>query len=948
MRPYICYVLTLFFIVACKPYKTDEDGITLSVKEPADSMAKLIRVDIITDNIIHFQAFPNKIITPKNSLVVLDSLNVSEKPVWNIQDKNGELIVSTTALNVTIQKSDGRITILDKNNKILLADRDKHSTYFKPKNIEGNELYKIQKIFNSDENEAYYGLGQHQNGQMNYKGEDLLLIQHNIVAVVPFLVSNKNYGILWDNYSLSKFGDPREYKPMSILKLYDEKGIPGGLTAKYYNTRDCKTLLKEQIENSINYKYVTDQDKLPEDFNTETGIVKWKGYIAATQEGLYKFQSYVAGYNKIWIDGKLVIDCWRQCWNPWNRKFTLYLEENKQIPVEIEWIPDGEASYFAFECLTPYDKDLQQQLCLTSEAGKSIDYYFIAGNNIDEVVSGYRTLTGKAPIMPKWAMGLWQSRERYKTQEELLHVVKAYRKRQIPLDNIVLDWHYWEEDQWGSHSFEQARFPDPEGMIEELHNDLHAKIMISVWPKYYENTRNYKLMKENGWLYMENINNRQKDWVGPGYISTFYDAFNKDARRAFWSQLNDSLFMKGIDAWWLDATEPDILSNTSYEDRLKLLSTPALGPAEEYYNAYSLMNSKGVYEGQRVSDPNKRVFILTRSAFAGQQRYATATWSGDVASRWSDLKEQIPAGLNFCISGIPYWTHDIGGFSLEKRYEQNITQADLKEWRELNVRWFQFGAFTPLFRIHGQFPYREIFNLAPSNHPAYKTMVYYDKLRYALMPYIYTVAGMTYHNDYTIMRPLIMDFAADEEVINIADEYMFGPNLLVCPVYTYLARERKVYLPASANWYDLLNGEFFEGGKTYTVEAPLEKIPVFVREGAIIPTGPDIQNINEKLCDPITIYVFAGKNGEFTLYEDEGTNYDYEQGLFSNIKFDYNEENKTLKIGKREGHFPGMLMNRSFVIKIINPNTNKGLADKNLTFVNVAYSGKPVEIKLID
>jgi alpha-D-xyloside xylohydrolase len=858
-------ILTLV-LVSCNSYTKDEKGITLKVKDTINSCEKIIRLDVVSDDIIRVQSYPDKKIALKESLMIIDSLNLPT-PDWKLADENDTLYLSTSTLLLKISKTSGKIAFFNSEGNLKLAEGKEGVTKFTPEEIEGETLYKVQQTFDSPDDEAFYGLGQHQNGQMNYKGQDVDVLQHNIVSVVPFLVSSKNYGILWDNYSHTKFGDPRDYEPISILKLYGKDEQPGGLTATYYADLDKKEIYTTRSENKIYYKFLDNMKDFPAGFNLAKGMVEWDGYIEASETGKYKFMAYSAGYMKLWVDNNLIFDCWRQCWNPWGRIFSLPMEPGKKVKIHIEWIPDAGESYMAFECLSPISDKEQNMLSLYSEAARKVDYYFINGNNIDEIIRGYRTITGKAPIMPEWAMGLWQSRERYKTQDELIGVVKEYRKRNIPLDNIVLDWQYWPEDKWGDHGFDYARFPNPEGMMEELHNQLHTNLMISVWAKYYENCKNYQIMKDRGWLYMQNIINKQKDWVGPGYVSTFYDAYNADARKEFWRQINDSLFSRGVDAWWLDATEPDVLSNTSIPERKKLIGPTAMGSSTEFINPFSLVQTQAVYEGQRNVSPNQRVFILTRSAYAGQQRYSAATWSGDVASRWSDLKEQIAAGVNFCISGIPYWTTDIGGFAMETRY-MNPNAADLEEWRELNMRWYQFGVFCPLFRIHGQFPYREIYNTSPEGHPVYKSMVYYDKLRYKLMPYIYSLSGMTYFDDYTIMRALIMDHAVDKNVLNIADEFMFGPSLLVCPVYDYKVRDRKVYLPSTSNWYNLLSGEFFEGGKEYTVAAPLEKIPVFVKEGAIVPVGPDIQYVNEKLADPITLFVFEGKDGSFALYED--------------------------------------------------------------------------------
>ena len=938
-------VLLSVALASCHPYSKDKNGITVYPVSTESNSAKAVRVDILADDIVHVRAFPSKKADSLKSLAV-DPSAVFPEVKWTLEEGKDTLVMKTASVTVRLSKKTGRVDFYDKEgNKKLGEVTDRQSRYFIPRPLEGEDYYEIRQVFDSPDEEAFYGLGTYQNGLVNYKGEDVEMMQHNIIDVVPFLLSSKNYGLLWDNYSISRFGDPRELMPLSTLKLYNESGEPGGLTATYYTGRDKKEVFLRRAEQEIGYKFLGDLKKFPEGYSLQNGLIEWKGYMGADQAGLFKFSVHSAGYLKIWVDSALVIDCWRQAWNPWMRKFKVDIREGEKVPVRIEWIPDGGESYLAVECLTPYDPEEQKDLSLYSKAGKAIDYYFINGNSADEVIAGYRKLTGKAPIMPVWAMGLWQSRERYKTQDELLGVVKEYRRRHIPLDNIVLDWHYWEESKWGDHGFERLRFPDPAGMNRELHDKLHARIMISVWPKYYENTTNYEIMKKNGWLYMENINNRQKDWVGPGYVSTFYDAFNADARKEYWKQIHDSLYVTGIDAWWMDATEPDILSNASPEDRIKLMSPTALGPAEAYFNAYSLIHTGGVYEGQRAADPDKRVFILTRSAFAGQQRNAAAVWSGDVASRWSDLQDQIANGVNMGASGIPYWTSDIGGFSLENRY-YNAKGDDLDEWRELNLRWFQFGAFCPLFRIHGQFPYREIYNISPEGHPVYKSMVFYDKLRYRLMPYIYTLAGWTWHRDYTIMRPLVMDHAADPAVLNIADEFMFGPDLLVCPVYTFRARTREVYLPATCGWYELLSGKYVEGGKTYTTEAPLEKIPVFAREGAIVPMGPEIQYTGEKPADPLTLYIFEGKDGRFTLYEDDGTTYGYEKGEFATLEFTWNNASRKLSVGKLQGDFPGLVRERTLQVKLITKAGAGGIDSRGVPVRTLVYTGEAIEMEL--
>ena len=403
----------------------------------------------------------------------------------------------------------------------------------------------------------------------------------------------------------------------------------------------------------------------------------------------------------------------------------------------------------------------------------------------------------------------------------------------------------------------------------------------------------------------------------------------------------------------MDASEPNIRDCTDIQYRKDLSTPTALGPSTKYFNAYALMNAEAIYDGQRGVDPDKRVFLLTRSGFSGLQRYSTATWSGDIATRWEDMEAQISAGLNFSVSGIPYWTMDIGGFCVEDRYvnaqkifnETAEENEDLKEWRELNTRWYQFGAFAPLFRAHGQWPFREVYNIAPENHPAYKSIADYTRLRYRLMPYIYSLAGKTYFDDYTIMRPMVMDFTDDIRVRNLKDQYMFGTAFLVTPVYKYGARRRDVYFPADETWYDFYTGEAINGGQTKTVEAPYERMPLFVRGGSIVPTGGAVQYAAQPSDEPVTILVYAGKDGSFNLYDDEGTNYNYEKGEFANIPLTYNHKARTLTIGKRKGSFDGMKEYRDFNIVLIEP--SKPVKDAYVAKGKaVKYDGNPVTVEL--
>jgi alpha-D-xyloside xylohydrolase len=940
-RNLLACLSALTLLVACSDskqgrFERTSTGIVIHLTD--DSGAKLLRLEPITDEIIRVTASPIDSFSTEKSLMILPHLKPNAS--WDVIESEGEVTIQTPRVKATVSIQTGEVVFKDSLDNIILKEQQGGGKTFNGIEIEDQPSYSIRQVFESPDDEAFYGLGAHQNRQMNYKGEDVELVQHNIVDVVPFLYSSRNYGILWDNYSIGKFGDPRDYQPLSSLTLFDKNGSQGGLTAYYYVG---EKIVKTVTENNIEYEYLeTPQvDSFPKDV-AQQGKVVWEGSFTSDQEGRHKFLVYASGYFKVWIDDNLIMDKWRQGWNPWNNKFNVDIANGEKHKIKIEWTPDWGA-YLAVKHLDPLSPEEQNKLSLFSEVGDNIDYYFIKGNNADDVIHGYRVLTGKAPIVPKWAMGFWQSRERYRSQKEVIDVVKEYRKRKIPLDNIVLDWQYWEDPKWGSHEFDVTRFPDPQGMMDQIHNDLHAQLMISVWPKFNKGTKNYDEMNQKGFLFTRNVEKQRKDWVGIGYESTFYDPFNEEGGKLFWKQIDERLNSIGVDAWWLDATEPDMHSNLSIEERKKNMSPTALGPGAKYFNAYSLMNSKSVYEGQRSSSPGKRVFILTRSAYAGQQRYGAVTWSGDIVSRWSDFKDQIAAGVNFSLSGIPYWTMDIGGFAVERRYEKAAGET-LNEWRELNTRWFQFGTFCPIFRSHGQYPFREIFNVAQPGSSEYNSMVYYDKLRYRLMPYIYSLAGHSWFNDYTIMRGLVMDFSDDEKVFSIADQYMFGPSLLVNPVTDYKARTREVYLPASADWYDFYTGKFMKGGQMITADAPLDRIPLYVKAGSIVPAGPEIQYTMEKPADPITLYVFTGKNASFALYEDENVNYNYEDGKYAVIPFDYDEAKRTLTIGDRTNTFPGMLEKRTFQIVWVSSDKPVGIELLSRSQQLVEYSGKSLTI----
>jgi alpha-D-xyloside xylohydrolase len=940
---FLCF--SVFTVLSAEPpsYVKTENGVIVFTDPIFSGTSNAVKLEVISDNIIRVIAAPGKDIAATQSLVTVFSK--SPDLSWNTIPSEDSLILKTKKIAATIDLKTGAVTFRDLDGKKILSEKPTGRS-FQSAVFDGRRYYHITQGFQSTADDSWYGLGQHQDGIMNYRGQQVTFFQNNTEVAIPFLVSSKNYGILWDNYSLTTAGDVRPLHPLSSLELFSKKGDQGWLTASYANDkRHPQNIITERSEDCINMEFLGDSKiQLPEAFTPATGMVTWEGSLASNLSGLHQFHFTFGGSLRVWMDGKLMLDCWRKAWNPAPALIPIVFNKGEKVPIKIEWTPEGGGSYLSLKWQEPLSREQQNSFSFSSEAGQQVDYYFIYGNNMDGVISGYRKLTGKAPIVPKWALGFWQSRERYKTENEILSTVDEFRKRKIPIDNIVLDWSYWPETKWGSQDFDEMRFPSPDSMIDVLHKKYHTQIMISVWPKFYEGITAYNEFDKNGWLYKRNIADRQRDWIGNGYVSTFYDAFNADARTGFWNLINKKLYRKGIDAWWMDASEPDIVSNVSPQKRKLLMTPTALGSSAAYLNAYPLENAKGIYEGQRSTDPDKRVFLLTRSGFAGSQRYAAAIWSGDIGSTWRDMKNQIAAGVNFSMSGLPYWTMDIGGFVVPEKFEKPDS-ANLEEWRELNTRWYQFGAFVPLFRSHGQFPYREIFNIAPETHPAYKSFLYYDKLRYRLLPYIYSLAGAAYQDDYTIMRGLAMDFSLDTAVLNIGDQYMFGPSLLINPVDAYKQRSRELYLPECAGWYDFYSGKWYEGGQTIIADAPYERMPVFVKAGSIIPFGPSLQYTSDKPADTITLNVYTGADASFNLYEDEGTNYNYEKGKYTNILFGYNEQTGMLTIGKRKGEFDGMLKTRVFKITWIDKNKNIGFEMERKPDAVVKYNGEKILIK---
>jgi alpha-D-xyloside xylohydrolase len=782
-----------------------------------------------TASLVRVRYAPTPEFSTKPSLMTVEAPDV---PIaFDLRETGETLVFSTSKLSIQINRQTGAFTYLDCSGQLLTKEPDRGGKTLTPVDViksvfDENAEAQIQKSadgvrahippsrkivdrrafhtkleFEWMEGEALYGLGSHEEGMMNLRGQHQYLYQQNMKVVAPVLLSTRGYGILMDSYSLMTFHDDA-------------------------------------------------------------------------------FGSY------LWTD-----------------------------------------------------------------VDDELDYYFIYGPEFDQIVQNIRWLTGKAPMLPRWAFGYIQSKERYVLQAELIDVVQEYRKRGLPLDGIVQDWKSWTGSLWGQKTLDPERFPDPDQMMEDLHR-MNSRLMISIWPIMNPGGDNWREMHDRAYLLGNQAN---------------YDAFNEAARELYWKQTNEGLFAHGIDAWWCDCTEPFEADWTGAtkpepEERLRINTEEAkkyLDP--EFINAYSLMHSRGIYEGQRKTTADKRVVNLTRSAYIGQQRYSTITWSGDISATWDTLRRQIADGLNFCVTGLPYWTNDIGAFFIRNDPNLWFWSGDFDlgvedmGYRELYVRWFQYAAFLPMFRAHGTDTPREIWRFGEPGDSIYETLVKFLRLRYRLMPYIYSLAGMVTGEDYTMLRALAFDFRADSATYDIADQFMFGPAFLVNPVtepmyfgsgsiaLDAVSKTRLVYLPTRSDWYDFWTGERYMGGQSIHAGAPLDIMPLYVRSGSIVPIGPNIQYADEQPNTPLELHIYPGQDGSFTLYDDEGDNYNYEGGQFSKIHLSWEDAARRFTLHDRQGSYPGMPDSGEFRI-VIEDGKNRSPSSDGSTPRSVRYEGREISL----
>jgi alpha-D-xyloside xylohydrolase len=765
-------------------YQKGSDGVTFTLDNG------LMKIKVCLDNVIEVKYTTLPVFLDKESLVVTNKWQ--NTPSFSVTENTEDIIVATSKLKVLVNRQTNAVKYTDLNGNLILSEDGTNGKTMTAATIAGIQTYSCSTQFNSPANEGLYGLGCHPEDSLsiNYKGRNQDMLIKYMTGAIPVLLSTKGYGLMWDNYSASKFA------------------------------------------------------------GAEAGNTK------------YRYEM---------------------------------------------------------------------------ESGNMVDYYFMYGPDFDNIIASYRLATGQAPMYPKWAFGLFQSQDRYKSQAEVLSVKDKYRNNKIPVDVIVQDWFYWEPNVIGSHVMWPERYPDPKAMVDELHKaNIHG--MISIWPVMSKGTTPYNQMAHSG-----GITSIQWDNVMTHLMDDYYDAHSPQARDLYWKQAYDSLIGRyNWDAWWVDQCEPD--NGGDIDARRK--SNFAIGRGIDYMNTYSLMHSTGLYEHWRRDIPNKRAYFLIRQAFAGQQRNAATLWSSDITCTWHAYRCQIPQGINACASGTPYWTSDIGGYHFHWQAPDWTTPTN----RELFTRWFQFGTFCPIFRIHGKGE-RALFS---DNWDASTKAILlnYDNLRYRLLPYIYSLSWKVTNENYTIMRSLAFDFKDDANIQSIPDEYMFGSAFLVSPVTEQMysvpnsksiRKIRKVYLPKASSWYDFWTGKLLTGGQTVEASAPIETIPLYIKAGSIVPMGPYLQYSTEKVADPLEIRIYTGTNANFVLYEDENDTYNYEQGKYATIAMSWNEAEKSLTIKDRKGSFPGMLEKRTFNIVFISSKNGNGIAPAK-QFKTVEYAGKEIKI----
>lgn len=769
-----------------------------------------------------------------------------DKVSCKMSSKGGTTVFKLKQMSVSANSRSGRIEITDADGEKVFSAL---AHELKDSKIQGEATKVAELVTDSPEGEYLYGLGQFQDGYLNVRGLTRRLTQVNTQISVPFLLSSKGYGLLWNNYGLTDFNPADNAVKMERIES-DSKEVTVNVTSTEGTRRETRR--------NNDFKAVLD--------------IKEDGEYAI----LLDVGQKMARRHNLSIDGTQVIDV-RNLWLPPTTSVIVSLKAGRhELKAELE---RGDSP-------TVYYRKTDDRTTFRSPVAEGVDYTVFTGS-ADEIIASYRAVTGDVPMLPQWAFGYIHCRERFHSQEELLTTARRFRKEQIPVDLIVQDWQYWGKYGWNAMRFDEEHYPDPAQMVKDLH-DMDMKLMISVWSKIDPSSDLGKEAQGQGLFIPE---------------TTWIDFFDKDASSFYWNNFRDRLLKPyGIDAWWQDATEPE---NDDLEGRRIMKGSQ---PGERFRNVYPLMVTETIHSGLSKDDPERRPMIFTRSGFSGAQRYGAVLWSGDVGNDWQTLRYQIAAGLGLVSTGLPWWTYDAGGFFRPGDQYEN------EDYIERLVRWVQAGTFLPLMRVHGYMSNTEPWEYGPE---AQRLITEQIRLRYRLLPYIYSEAAKVTSEGSTLMRPLVFDFPDDVEALKQENEYMFGQSMLVCPVTEGGVSQWPVYLPATeGGWYDFRNGKKYEGGKYADVAVDMESIPVFVKAGSILPTGPVKQSVAEKSDEPVVLGIYPGADAYFRLYEDEGDNMNYENGLSSTIDISWDDSSRSLTIGKRNGSFEGMQEVRTFKITV--------------------------------
>ena len=859
-----CFLLTYSQEMPIKSYTQTNEGVFINIDNGT------LGIYPISDDAIRIKFSKNAL----DTLTELIFTSKVETPKFKVLENASTIEINLKSINAIFEKKTGRLIYTNAKGETFLSEQV-GSRKLIADTVSGEPCYIAEQSFESPRNEAIFGLGQFQDGNYNLKNITRQLTQVNTQIAVPFIYSSEGYGLLWHQYGLTDFNPSDNF----IVLIKDEQ--------------------KKGQDEVLNVTTTSGTQKIARNQSL------YIGEFSVPEDGEYNiFLDLGSMGNKhfVAIDGNPYINQ-SNVWLPPTTSKTVKLNKGKHNVQVI--------------CKSDNSPKLSWRLSnnsttFRSPVTKMLDYVVFSGPSADSVIATYRNLSGNVPMLPKWAYGFWQCRERYTSSKHLIETVKEFRNRELPMDVIVQDWQYWGSRGWGVPQFDETNYPNPSGFIKELH-DLNAHFSISIWSNPDKNSEIGKeYVAKNSFI-------KNTKWL---------DYFNPQTRKDYWNTLKTNMFDNGVDSWWMDAVEPE-------NDALKGETTYA-GLGDFYRLAYPLMVSKAVYEGQREATDSKRVCILTRSAFLGQQKYGIINWSGDIGGTWDDYKRQIVSGLNFTITGFPYWTTDIGGF-----FRPGDSQYTDEKYHDLLTRWYQWGAFNPIFRMHGYQTETEPWKYGKTVEDNMRKML---NLRYRLIPYIYSEAWQVTENGSTMMRPLVMDFSHDDFAVKQSYQYMFGKSFLVAPITKEAVSSWDVYLPNTTNWYNFWTGKYYKGGQTVNTDAPLDKIPLYVKEGSIIPMGKIIQHTNENSNEVLEIRIYAGANGTFNLYEDEGDNYNYEKGNYTIIPFSWDEQTKTLTIEDIQGGFKNALKERTFNIVIVNESEGFGMST-SAKKKQVRYTGKKIKIE---